>query len=203
MGSAHEALGSSKVVNIEDLRHLARRRLPRAVFDYLDGGADCEITLNENCSAFNKIYFRPSSAVAFEHVDLGIRILGHQLALPFPLAPIGYSRLMHPEGELAAARAAGVASSFPINLPGLKHAGILLRVPRRCTNGSEEVFHRRFIAIEQLAVEVTWVPIDYHTPKIEDCGTIFCHCKYILSFLRESSIMSVSRAKRNLAAQKE
>src|SRR3982074_2940258 len=76
--------------------------------------------------------------------------------------------------------------------------GILLRVPRRCTNGSEEVFHRCFIAIEQLAVEVTWVPIDYHTPKIEDCGTIFCHCKYILSFLRESSIMSVSRAMRNL-----
>src|SRR5713101_6058899 len=75
---------------------------------------------------------------------------------------------------------------------------ILLRVPRRCTNGSEEVFHRCFIAIEQLAVEVTWVPIDYHTPKIEDCGTIFCHCKYILSFLRESSIMSVSRAMRNL-----
>src|SRR5258706_1168005 len=64
---------------------------------------------------------------------------------------------------------------------------ILLRVPRRCTNGSEEVFHRCFIAIKQLAVEVTWVPIDYHTPKIEDCGTIPCHCKYILSFLRESS----------------
>src|SRR5258708_5199841 len=78
--------------------------------------------------------------------------------------------------------------------------GILLRVPRRCTNGTEEVFHSRFIAIEQLAVEVTWVPIDYHTPQIEDCGTIFCHCKYILSFLRESSIMSVSRAMRNLFA---
>src|ERR1700720_4098111 len=76
--------------------------------------------------------------------------------------------------------------------------GILLRVPRRCTNGTEEVFHRGFIAIEQLAVEVTWVPIDYHTPQIEDCGTIFCHCKYILSFLRESSIMSVSRATRKL-----
>src|SRR5882724_3439877 len=75
--------------------------------------------------------------------------------------------------------------------------GILLRVPRRCTNGREEVFHRGFIAIEQLAVEVTWVPIDYHPPQVEDCGTIFCHCKYILSFLREPSIMSVSRTKRN------
>src|SRR5260370_9262013 len=79
--------------------------------------------------------------------------------------------------------------------------GILLRVPRRCKNGSEEVFHRRFIAIEQLAVEVTWVPIDYHTPQIEDCGTIFCHCKYILSFLHESSIMSVSGENRKLAAK--
>src|SRR5216684_158791 len=74
--------------------------------------------------------------------------------------------------------------------------GILLRVPRRCTNGTEEVFHHRFITIEQLAVEVTWVPIDYHTPQIKDCGTIFCHCKYILSFLRELSIMSVSRPRR-------
>src|SRR5258707_2036119 len=81
--------------------------------------------------------------------------------------------------------------------------GILLRVPRRCTNGSEEVFHRRFIAIEQLAVEVTRVPIDYHTPKIEDCGTIFCHCKYILSFLRKSSIMSVSRATGSCSSKPE
>src|SRR5260221_10823279 len=79
-----------------------------------------------------------------------------------------------------------------------RSTGILLRVPRRCTNGSEEVFHRRFIAIEQLAVEVTWVPIDYHTPKIEDCDTNFCHWKSILSFLRESSIKSVSKAQRNL-----
>src|SRR4029077_6094528 len=61
--------------------------------------------------------------------------------------------------------------------------GILLRVPRRCTNGTEEVFHRRFIAIEQLAVEETWVPIDYHTPQIEDCGQIFCHCKIHSIFL--------------------
>src|SRR4029077_4068623 len=76
--------------------------------------------------------------------------------------------------------------------------GILLRVPRRCTYGTEEVFHRLFIAIEQLAVEVTWVPIDYHTPQIEDCGTIFCHCRYILSFWQESSSMSVSQAQRNL-----
>jgi len=107
MRPGQATFSSSQVVNIEDLRRLARRRLPRAVFDYLDGGADREITLRENCSAFDEIYLRPSSAVAFEHVDLGVRILGHQLSLPFLLAPVGYSRLMHPEGELAAARAAG------------------------------------------------------------------------------------------------
>ena len=106
MRSADATFSSSQVVNIEDLRRLARQRLPRAVFDYLDGGADREITLRENCSAFDEIYLRPSSAVGFEHVDLGVRILGRQLSLPFLLAPVGYSRLMHPEGELAAARAA-------------------------------------------------------------------------------------------------
>src|SRR6266478_7156837 len=66
--------------------------------------------------------------------------------------------------------------------------GILLRVPRRCTNGTEEVFHHRFITIEQLAVEVTWVPIDYHTPQIKDCGTIFCHCKSIVSYCKSNRL---------------
>src|ERR1700758_541271 len=64
---------------------------------------------------------------------------------------------------------------------------ILLRVPRRCANGSEEVFHLRFIAIEQFAVEIAGVPIDYHTPKIKNRDTVFCHFKYILFFLPESS----------------
>jgi L-lactate dehydrogenase (cytochrome) len=109
--SAHEALGSSKVVNIEDLRRLARRRLPRAVFDYLDGGADAEVTLRENPRAFDDIYFRPCSAVAFEKIDLGVRVLGKGLEFPAILAPVGYSRLMHPEGEVAAARAAGNAGT--------------------------------------------------------------------------------------------
>jgi L-lactate dehydrogenase (cytochrome) len=99
------------VVCIEDFRPIARRRIPRAVFDYLDGGAEGEVTLRENCRAFEDVTFRPRHAVALGKCDLGVRVLGFDLALPFLLAPVGYSRLMHPGGEVAAARAAGAAGT--------------------------------------------------------------------------------------------
>jgi L-lactate dehydrogenase (cytochrome) len=111
MAQTNRALKSSKVVNIEDLRRLAQRRLPRAVFDYLDGGAEAEFTLVENCRAFRDVTFRPRGAVAVGSCNLGTRVLGHELSLPAMLAPVGYSRLMHPEGEVAAARAAGEAGT--------------------------------------------------------------------------------------------
>ncbi len=98
-------------VNIEDLRRMARRRLPRAVFDYIDGGAEGEATLRENCRAFEALSFRPRHAVPVAACDLRTRVLGTELSLPFMLAPVGYSRLMHPEGERAAARAAGEAGT--------------------------------------------------------------------------------------------
>lgn len=98
-------------MNVEDLRSLARRRLPRVVFDYLDGGAEDEITLRENRRAFEEIAFHPRHAVAVGQPALRTRVLGHDLALPALLAPIGYSRLMHAEGEVAAARAAGKAGT--------------------------------------------------------------------------------------------
>jgi len=102
-------LTSPKVVNIEDLRRLAKRRLPKVIFDYIDGGADDEITLRENCRAFQEICFRPRNAVSRAFCDLSTRTLGHGLSLPVLLAPLGYSRIIHPRGELAAAAAAGRA----------------------------------------------------------------------------------------------
>lgn len=90
---------------------MARRRVPRAVFDYLDGGAEGEVTLRENCRAFEDVTFRPRHAVALSDCDLRTRVLGFELSLPFLLAPVGYSRLMHPGGEVAAARAAGKAGT--------------------------------------------------------------------------------------------
>ncbi len=111
MGTVKRNLTSPDVVNIEDLRRLAKARLPKVVFDYLDGGADDEITLRENCRAFQDVTFRPRNAVDTGPCDLTANVLGHRLAFPAMLAPVGYSRMMHPAGEAAAARAAGKAGT--------------------------------------------------------------------------------------------
>src|SRR5438445_116624 len=107
MSSTPRSLASPHVVNVHDLRRLAQRRLPKVIFYYLDGGAEGEVTLRENCRVFEDITFRPRHAVAVADCDLRTRVLGSDLALPVLLAPVGYSRLMHPGGEIAAARAAG------------------------------------------------------------------------------------------------
>jgi L-lactate dehydrogenase (cytochrome) len=80
-------------------------------FDYLDGGADDEVTLRANCQAFEAVTFRPQSAIATPSCDLRTTVLGATLDLPFLLAPIGSSRLLYPRGEVLAARAAGVAGT--------------------------------------------------------------------------------------------
>lgn len=105
------SLNSSQVVNVEDLRRIAHARIPKAVFDYLDGGAEGELTLAENVRAFREVTFRPRGAVAVHDCNLKTNILGYEIAFPALLAPVGYSRLMHPEGEVAAARAAGEAGT--------------------------------------------------------------------------------------------
>jgi len=96
-----------KAVNVEDLRCLAGKRLPRVVFDYLDGGSDDEFTLRRNCEVFRQVGFRPRHAVDVSQVDLRTSVLSFDLSFPAILAPVGYSRLMHRDGELAAAAAAG------------------------------------------------------------------------------------------------
>src|SRR5262249_45489769 len=96
-----------RVVNIADLRRMAERRVPRAVFDYIDGGADAEVTLRENVRAFEDVTLRPRTAVVTAGCDLRVTVLGATLKLPFILAPLGSSRMFCPRGEEAAARAAG------------------------------------------------------------------------------------------------
>lgn len=109
MTKTSRSVASPRVVSIEDFRPIARRRVPKAVFDYLDGGAEGEVTLRENRRVFDDVTFRPRHAVSHPGCDLRARVLGFELALPILLAPVGYSRLMHPGGEVAAARAAGKA----------------------------------------------------------------------------------------------
>ena len=103
------SLQPPRVLNIEDLRRLAKRRLPRVVFDYIDGGAEDESTLRANCRAFEAVTLRPRCAVATPVCRLRTTVLGTELAMPLILAPVGSCRLMYPRGEEAAARAAGEA----------------------------------------------------------------------------------------------
>ena len=101
----------SRFINIADLRLGAKRRLPKVAFDYIDGGADGEVTLRENSRAFEDVTFRPRSAVATRTCDLSTTVLGTKLDLPFLLAPVGSSRMFYPRGEEVAARAAGEAGT--------------------------------------------------------------------------------------------
>jgi len=105
------AVDSPRVLNIADLRRMAERRLPRAVFDYIDGGADAELTLRENCRVYDDVILRPRNAVAIPQCGLHVTVLGQRLELPFLLAPVGSSRMFYPRGEEAAARAAGAAGT--------------------------------------------------------------------------------------------
>jgi isopentenyl diphosphate isomerase/L-lactate dehydrogenase-like FMN-dependent dehydrogenase len=100
---------SPRVLNIADLRRLAERRLPRVAFDYIDGGAESEVTLRANCGVFDDVTLRPRCAVSLASVDLRASVLGQELALPLLLAPVGSSRMFWPRGEAAASRAAGKA----------------------------------------------------------------------------------------------
>jgi L-lactate dehydrogenase (cytochrome) len=105
---------ASSAVNIDDLRELARRRVPRIVFNYIDGGAESETTLRENRRAFDNVTFRPRHAVVVPNCELHTRVLGAELSMPVLLAPVGYCRIMHPDGEIAAARAAGKAGTASV-----------------------------------------------------------------------------------------
>jgi L-lactate dehydrogenase (cytochrome) len=104
-------VASPRVINIEDLRRIAKRRLPRVVFDYIDGGAEREITMRENSRVFDTVIFRPRCAVATAMCDLKTTVLGTTLELPVLLAPVGSSRMFYPRGEAVAARAAGKAGT--------------------------------------------------------------------------------------------
>ena len=91
---------------MEDLRRFARRRLPRGIFDYIDGGAEDERTLADNSAAFARIRFRPRVLREVGDVDPSTMLLGRPLPYPLVLAPTGYTRVADPQGELAVARAA-------------------------------------------------------------------------------------------------
>jgi L-lactate dehydrogenase (cytochrome) len=93
-------------VSVDDLRQQARRNVPRGVFDYVDGGAEDEVTLQRNVAAFRRVEFRPRVLQDVGAIDTSCRLLGRTLPLPLVLGATGFTRILDPAGELAVARAA-------------------------------------------------------------------------------------------------
>ncbi len=105
--------------SVEDVREAARRRLPRAVFDYVDGGADDEDTVAANRTALRQWAFQPQILHDVSTPDLSVDLFGHRLPAPLGLAPTGYTRMVNPVGETGVAMA-----SAPTGLPyGLSTVG--------------------------------------------------------------------------------
>ena len=111
---------------IEDLRGAFRRSVPRAVADFVDGGAEDEVTLRRNREAFERVRLVPRLFAGAPGVDLSTELLGDRVTMPVALAPTGIVRLVHPEGELAVARAAA-------------RAGVIYTVPCMASVTLEEV----------------------------------------------------------------
>jgi L-lactate dehydrogenase (cytochrome) len=126
------SVAAPHVVNVEDLRRIAKSRLPRVAFDYIDGGADAEFTLRENCRAYNDLTFLPRCAVEIPAINLKTTVLDTPLSMPLLLGPVGSCRMFYPRGEEAAARAAGEAGTL-YALSTL--SGCRLEDVRAATNG--------------------------------------------------------------------
>ena len=105
-------------LTIDDLRRIAKRRTPKAAFDYTDGAAEEELSLARARQAFRDIEFHPTILRNVAEVDTGWDVLGGRVALPFGIAPTGFTRMMHTEGEIAGAHAAARAG-IPFSLSTL------------------------------------------------------------------------------------
>ncbi|WP_165067292.1 alpha-hydroxy acid oxidase [Marisediminicola senii] len=104
-----------EALTIEDLRRIAKRRTPTAPFDYTDGSAEAELSLRRARQAFRDIEFHPAILRDVSQVDTSSTVLGGQVAMPFGIAPTGFTRMMQTEGEIAGATAAG-AAGIPFSL---------------------------------------------------------------------------------------
>ncbi len=113
----------TSALTIEDLRTVARRRTPRAAFDYTDGAAEGEVSLARARQAFGDVEFNPSILRDVSTVDTSRKVLGKEVALPFGIAPTGFTRMMQAEGEIAGAQAAE-AAGIPFTLSTMGTASV-------------------------------------------------------------------------------
>ncbi len=109
-----DARAARRINTVGDARRLAQRRVPGPVWDYLDGGAAAEVTLRANVGAFEQVRFRPRSAASppDPNPDLTTTVLDTTVSMPLLMSPVGFTRMMHSDGDLAAAAAAGAAGTI-------------------------------------------------------------------------------------------
>lgn len=105
--------------SVEQAKRMARRRLPSAVFDYIEGGKEAETSVSANELAFERVLFNPKVCVGLKTIDTSTKLLGQNISMPVMIAPTGFMRIVHRDGELGAARAAA-------------HAGIPIAISTLC-----------------------------------------------------------------------
>jgi L-lactate dehydrogenase (cytochrome) len=114
----------ARCVTVDDLRASAQRRLPRAVFDYVEGGADDELTIARNREAYDAIALMPRVLRNVDHVDTSTTVLGQRLPVPFLLGPAGVARFVHPASGEPALAGAAAAAGIPYVLPTMATTSI-------------------------------------------------------------------------------
>jgi len=112
--SKFQRIRLAKVLNYEDARRLARRTLPRAVFDYVDGGSEDEVTMRRNTEGFRDLRFSPRMGVWVEEPKLSTTLFGQSISFPVLAAPCGGLRLIHPHADIGVARASASAGTIHI-----------------------------------------------------------------------------------------
>ncbi|XP_038681878.1 peroxisomal (S)-2-hydroxy-acid oxidase GLO4-like [Tripterygium wilfordii] len=105
---------AAEPVNVNDFQVLAKQVLPKMYYDFFAGGAEDEHTLRENIEAFHRITFRPRVLVDVSRIDMSTNVLGYKISAPIMIAPTGFHKLAHPEGEVATARAAASCNTIMI-----------------------------------------------------------------------------------------
>ena len=141
---------------VGDLRRSARLLIPRPVFDYVDGAADDELSRAGNTGAFRRWRFRPHELVDVAAIDMTARVLDRDIALPLGLAPTGYTRMMHPAGETAAALAAA-RRGLPYTLSTMATTSIEDVAAAARQAGTDDLWFQLYMLKDQA---LTWELVD-------------------------------------------
>ncbi|KAK9697329.1 hypothetical protein RND81_08G030500 [Saponaria officinalis] len=121
---------AAEPVNVSEFQELARRALPKIYYDFFAGGAEDEHTLKENVNAFSRILIRPRILVDVSRIDLSTSILGHNISAPIMIAPTGYHKFAHLEGEIATAKAAAASKTIMVYRDRKLSAWLIQRAER-------------------------------------------------------------------------